>query len=331
MTRTNLWLAAGVALAASLVTKSVQAQVPRILVQDPALDNLVTPHGYETAPLGTLGNVVRRGTGPDHMILIPGLGFGSDVFGPLMDSLSETHTMWAVTLPGLAGTAAPPTPPPGTSFGEQTWTNGALTAIEALLADEGIQGAVVVGHWLTGTQLAVRLAARNPDRIRRVVLLAGSARMIRQEGAPIPPLDERVAFIDQSLAPRWFKTVTRETWDDNNFLPHDYAVDPVLGLRLWREAARPALHVWIRYLCEFHAQDTTEEIAALDVPVLLLLPGLEGLVQDPANPYLSNFTAGGWGSAARPGVEVRTIPHTRVVMWADAPGIVAGEIRGFIR
>jgi hypothetical protein len=38
----------------------------------------------------------------------------------------------------------------------------------------------------------------------------------------------------------------RETWDDNNFLPGDYAVNPILGLRLWREAASPQVHVWIR-------------------------------------------------------------------------------------
>ena len=91
------------------------------------------------------------------MILIPGLGFGAGVFDEFMAGFAGEYRMYAVTLPGFGGTAAPPSPGATVSFGEQTWTNGAVAAIEKLIDDEKIDHAVVVGHWLTGTQIALRL------------------------------------------------------------------------------------------------------------------------------------------------------------------------------
>jgi len=52
-----------------------QQTFKRILMQDSTLNNLVDPPGYKTAKPGTLGDVVRKGKGPQAMILIPGLGF----------------------------------------------------------------------------------------------------------------------------------------------------------------------------------------------------------------------------------------------------------------
>lgn len=309
-------------------------RVPRILEQDSSLNNLVDPRGYETGEPGTLGRVITRGDGPRPMILIPGLGFGGDVFEPLLERWSESFTLHAVTLPGFGGTPAPPSPPPGTSFGEQTWTDGALTGLERLVEAEELDDVVVVGHWLTGTQLALRLALAHPDRVSAVVLLAGSARWTSPDpSAPAEiPLEDRVARVDRGLAPKWFRTVTRETWDDNNFLPGDYAANPVLGLRHWREAARPPLHVWVRYLCEFFAQDVTRELRGLEVPTLLLHPGLEGAWVEPGADYLEAYTRRSWGRVAEddPTVRARTIPNTRVILWADQPDAVAGAVEAFL-
>lgn len=305
---------------------AAQEPFPRILVQDSTRDNLVTPPGTATAPLGQLGGVATRGTGPGRMLLIPGLGFAADVFEPLMERLSDSYTMWAVTLPGFGGTPAPATPPEGTSYAAQTWTEGSLRAIEAFIEHEGLRDLVVVGHWLTGTSMALRIALDLPDRVRAVVLLSGSARYAFQPMS----IEQRTAVVDDRLAQGWFKTVTRETWDDNNFLPGDYSSHPVLGLRLWREAARPALHVWIRYLLEFYAQDITPRIPELRVPTLLLLPGWEGVWHDPANFYQQAFTTGSWGGLTGTRIVVRTIPNTRAVMWADELDRVVVEMETFL-
>ncbi len=331
-----LWMSLTAAVTAPPHPAAAQQPVPRILEQDSSLNNLIDPPGYETAELGTLGTVARVGRGPRSMILIPGLGFGGDVFGTFMEGREDRYTMYAVTLPGFGGTPAPPTPPEGTSFGEQTWTRGATAAIERLMTAEGIENPILVGHWLTGTQIALRLALDHPDRVAAVVLLAGSARWV--SGQPSPeapddrPLEERVAGVDGYLAPQWFKTVTRETWDDNNFLPSDYAVHPVLGLRLWRAAARPPLHVWVRYLCEFYAQDVTLELDRLAVPTLLLRPGLENHYHPPDNDYLRAYTHRSWGDAAaeHETLEAKTIPNSRIVMWIDQPELVDAAVNAFL-
>ena len=68
-----------------------QPSCDRIMVQDPALNNLVDPPGYKTARPGALGEVLRAGTGARAMILIPGLGFGGSVFNEFMEGLAGQY------------------------------------------------------------------------------------------------------------------------------------------------------------------------------------------------------------------------------------------------
>ncbi|MGQ0720773.1 MAG: alpha/beta fold hydrolase [Candidatus Eiseniibacteriota bacterium] len=307
----------------------------RIMIQDPALNNLVDPPGYETADLGTLGGVLRQGTGDRAMILVPGLGFSGGVFAEFMKAHASDYRMVAVTLPGFGGTPAPRSPSETTSFGEQTWTTAALGAIERLMDGENMEDAVVVGHWIGGTQVALRLAMARPDRVAAVVLLAGSARMTTtdpERAAWISTPERRLISIDKYMAPLWFKTVTRETWDDNNFLPSDYAVDPVRGLRLWREAATPKLHVWVRYLCEYNAQDICAELGDLAVPTLLLEPGLEGAAHDPDNDYMKSLCHDSWDGCIGSGAPFtrRVVPDSRACLWFDRPAEVGSAIAEFL-
>lgn len=127
----------------------------------------------------------------------------------------------AVVLAVAGGTPAPPAPPDSVSLGEQRWTDGAYRALVDLMDRESMEDVVVVGHWITGTGLALRLAIEHPERIRAVVLLAGAPRSTTSnpEGPVEVPHEDRVKLVDEQLAPEWFRTVTRETWDDNNFRP----------------------------------------------------------------------------------------------------------------
>ena len=322
--------------AVALLVPGVTAQTTsaRIMEQDPSANNLIDPPDYRPGALGELGRVDRAGAGARQLILIPGLGFGGDVLRAVAAAFEGEYTTHSVTLPGFGGTPAPPSPPAGTSFGEQTWTDGALRALVRLVDEAGTGEVVVVGHWLTGTQLAIRLARARPERVRAVVLLAGAARFVLTDPDARAPatLAERVAGVDEFMAPRWFKTVTRETWDDNNFLPSDYASDPVVGLRLWRQAARPPLHVWVRYLNEFYAQDTLLDLPHVRAPILLLQPGLEGAYRTPGNDYLEAYTRSSWGDAPERlgAITVSRVPGARLVMWADQPDLVARAMRDFL-
>lgn len=312
------------------------SQQSRILIQDSTLNNLVDPPGYQTAPPGTLGGIKDTGSGTQEMILIPGLGFGGDVFDELTARWNAKYRMHVVTLSGFGGTEAPPAPADSVSFSDETWTHGALRAIEGLIAKKGIERPIIVGHWMTGTQLALRLAMEHPQDSKAVIIIAGSARFVPTDTTRMPaqmPLAQRVAGIDRYMAPRWFKTVTRETWDDNNFMPHDYAINPILGLRLWRQAAQPPLHVWVRYLCEFYAQDISLKLDSLTVPTLVILPGLEGIYHDEGNNYMVAFTRSSWDGPPRenPNVTFVTIPESRVCLWLDQPEAFDAAVEGFLQ
>lgn len=329
---------AALVVVALFVVESVSAQVActRIMDQDSSLNNLVDPVNLPTAPLGTLGGVEIVGTGPQAMILIPGMGFGNDALDDLMAPYKDRFTMYAVTLPGMAGTPAPPSPAAGVSYGEQTWTDGALRGIEKLMLTSNLKDVIVVGHWMTGTQLALRLAKDYPNRIKAVVMIAGTAAFFPTDTVKWPPakmtLEWRRKATDQYTAPVWFKTVTRETWDDNNFLPNDYAINPVLGLRLWRKAATPHLHVWIRYLCEFQAQDSNMLLDSVHVPVLLMRPGLEGNYCEPGQDYMRAFCHLSWSESALSRAKVKsvTIPNSRIFIWLDQPERFRREFDSFL-
>jgi pimeloyl-ACP methyl ester carboxylesterase len=107
-------------------------------------------------------------------------------------------------------------------------------------------------------------------------------------------------------------------------------VNPVRGLRLWREAASPKLHVWIRYLCEFNAQDVSFELDKIKVPTLLLKPGLEGIFTD--QNYMFDYCHKSWkGTIERnTKITVKTIPNSRVCLWFDQPQIVRDEVIDFL-
>ncbi|MEW5701458.1 MAG: hypothetical protein AB1792_04430, partial [Candidatus Zixiibacteriota bacterium] len=128
--------------------------------------------------------------------------------------------------------------------------------------------------------------------------------------------------------------VTRETWDDNNFLPQDYAVNPVRALRLWREAARPPLHVWVRYLCEFNSQELCPTLDSLTVPTLVLKPGLEGLWYEAGQNYMRDtYCQASWDGCGtdNPMLTIKTIPDSRVCMWFDQPVKVNAVIDSFLK
>jgi len=269
------------------------------------------------------------------MVLIPGLGFGAGIFDEFMAAHATQYTMHAVTLAGFGGTAAPPMPPDSVSFGALTWTRGAYDAVVKHIQAEGLDRPVIVGHWLGGTQIALWLALEHPELVSGVIIISGSTRFTPTDTTRMPShpaLDYRVKGVDLYMVPKWFKTVTRETWDDNNYLPGDYAVNPIRGLRLWREAARPTLPVWVRYLNEFYAQDVSLDLDSLQVPTLVLKPGLEDLYVDAGANYMEAYCHLGWDGAAltNPRIQMMTIPRSRACLWFDQPELFEAAVSGFV-
>ncbi len=322
--------------ALALLLPSALAGQARVLAQDSTLDNLRHAPGTATVADGTLGRIRVEGSGPRTMLLIPGIGFGDGVWDEFIERHRSAYTMIAVTLPGFGGTAPLAMPAGGSRYVETPWTRSAVRAIEHLLDSAGIRRVTVVAHWALATQIALRLALDHPDRVEAVILVGGVLKSYYENtpGMRDWTLEQRARVAD-GLAQRWFRTVTRRTWDDQNFMSYDYAVNPRRGLFLWRDAAAPSLPVWIRYLLEFYAVDVSAELGRLRVPTLVVQPGFDDpafFVEEGRN-YMRNLCLDSWRGAAELSDRLRfvPIPGSRLFVMHDQPAALDSAVARFLR
>ena len=306
--------------------------------QDSTVDNLVHAPGYVTAPAGTLGAVVEQGRGPIDMVLVSGFGLGASVFEGFMNRNAARYRMFAVTLPGFDGTAAPPMPKEGTSYGEQTWTRAAVEAVVKLIRDRKLDRPVLVGHFINGTQVAMRVALDHPEMVRAVVLLAGTPRFEPVKPSRFWPkdltLEQKVQAVDKFSAPRWFKTVTRDTWVKGNFVASDYSIDSTLGRRFADHANEPPLPVLIRYLCEYHASDLWPDLDRLERPLLAIQPRFTATLRaDTTRRYLASYFDEPWRGRIdhRKRTESAFLDNAGILVMEDQAAVVDRRVASFMK
>ena len=296
----------------------------RSMAQDPSLNNLRHPPGTATTALNTLARIRKTGAGPRTLILIPGIGFGGDVWSEFMERQQQAYTMYAVTLPGFGDTPPWPLPPENASFAARPWMDSAVAAVTTLLDTDKTPRVTLVAHWAFATQVALQVAIDHPDRVDGVVLVGSP---LKSYFSATPAMlewtgEQRVSFAD-GMAQKWFRTVTRTTWDDNNFMPYDYAVHPLRGLFLWRQAQAPSLPVWIRYLLEFYSVDMATALSRLRVPVLVMQPGFDddGFYVDAGRDYMRDLCLASWRGASTLSarLEFVTVPRSRLFIMYDQP------------
>jgi pimeloyl-ACP methyl ester carboxylesterase len=302
--------------------------------QDSTLNNLEHPAGYGTSELGVIPEVVRRGTGPIDVLLIPGWGFGAEVFEEFMRANESRYRMVAVTLPGFGGTAAPPMPPAGISYGDATWTRAAQDAIARLITSERLRKPIVIGHFIVGTQIALRVAIDHPELVGGLLIVGGEPMRYvpsRRDSTGKTPMSrqERVEGMDGYVGPRWFKTVTKETFDANNYAPAQYSRDSARAMTLWRKSSAVPLPVMIRYLCEYMAMDLSDDFARLSVPVRVMIPGFaQEILADPKQSYVKQLFIDSWENARKQNslLVLRTVPSSGVFITDDQPDVVRAAI-----
>ncbi len=99
--------------------------------------------------------------GPDY-VLVHGLGMAHEYWSGLADVLAGSGTVYALDLPGFGDAPAPAEPLSIPESGE---------LLAELLVAEGIERPVLVGH-STGAQVVAETAARHPELVDRLVLIA---------------------------------------------------------------------------------------------------------------------------------------------------------------
>lgn len=326
------------------------------LLQDSTLNNLVHPAGYKTCTIGDLGNVKKTGKGKQSMIIIPGLGFGGDKYDELVRHYKKRYTVYTITPAGFDGTPAPPMPEAPVKYFSLPWTNGIEMGIINLIEKENLYKPIILAHFVTGTQVALNLAHDHPDLISSAIIIGGSPYRYhpsqKKDGSwsdweneqKYTP-DQREKVLDYYWAPKWFKTVTKKTWDDNMWTPDDYCKDKTTGKDLFDSSARVPIQVMVEYLLEWMAYDPQEKYKDIHVPVLVLVPDFKELLSYTpkdtlscksyaAKQYLKYFHQVSWQDAIDHGIDnftFKTISDSRLFTWIDNPDGTYASIDDFIK
>lgn len=299
-----------------------------------AIDNLVHRKGYKSGSYNAIPEYKKIGNGKISMVVIPGWGFDATVFYDFANAHKAKCTLYIVTIPGFGDTKAPPMPNEGASYGEYTWTKSAVEGIVSLIASKKLDKPIVVGHFITGTQVAIQLALEYPDKVGKLIIAGGDARFVLMwSGKAVEySLKSRIAYADKELA-EFYKKVSRDTWRENNIAPQVYRVkDEQDAMRLWKMNDAVSLPVMIRYLIEYQVMDQLMSIEELKCPMLVLRPELFKNSSDPAYILIKQRFYDAWDSMNKINdkVIIKDIPDSGIFVWKDQPKVVASLITDFI-
>jgi pimeloyl-ACP methyl ester carboxylesterase len=302
---------------------------------DVSRNNLAFNLGDKTLPDAKPPRIVRRGRGENTLILISGVYSGLTAFDGFVARNESKYTFYVVTPPGLNGTPARQLPPEATSYGEFTWTRQLERDIVDLIDGKHLDKPIILTHGFPGSLAAEELAHSHPQLLGGIVEIASMpvqfSPSMRTPGREATPA-ERVAVVDASWAQHWFKYVTPETWESNNYPAEMFANDPIRGERVRKQVESDPLPVKIRYLVEYMASDHRADFGGLDVPVLALKPGFnEKLLADPAYGWFKVGFQDAWdGFPKSHRFALITIPDARALMLDDQPALTDEAIATFV-
>ena len=175
---------------------------------------------------------LTAGTGPEHVILIHGLGGAKSSFYETVSALTPEYTVHAIDLPGFGSSSKPLR----ARYDAQYFARHVLRFMDTLALDR----AHIVGNSMGG-RVALEVGLQAPSRVRTLSLLAPSMAFLRgREWSPLVRLlRPELAVIPHALGP---DQVRRSFW---NMIAEPHRVDPVVGdiaadefLRTYR--SRPA-------------------------------------------------------------------------------------------
>jgi pimeloyl-ACP methyl ester carboxylesterase len=302
---------------------------------DVSRNNFRFARDYRPLPDGKPPRILRSGRGARTLILIPGVYSGDAAFDGFIARNESAYAFNVITPPGLNGTAARQLPPETTSYGEFTWTRQLARDIVDFIKREHLDKPIIVAHGFPGSLAAEQIALNYPYLLGGIVEIASMpaqyAPSWRNPGREATP-EERVAIVDESWAQLWFKYVTPETWESNNYPAKMLANDPDRGERARQQAEAAPLPVKIRYLIEYMASDQRADFGKLSVPVLALKPGFNPtLLADPAYGWFKASFQDRWDAVPKnPRLELITIPDARALMLDDQPTQTDRAIAAFV-
>lgn len=180
------------------------------------------------------------------------------------------------------------------------------------------------------------MAIQHPDQTGGVIILGGAAKFISViHGKPVEyPLEGTIHYTDSVIAPVWFKTMSKKSFDDGNYLPEIYSLNNRIAHQLWKQTASVPVPVMVHYACEFFASDVTLELSKIKCPVLVLRAMFnDAVLKNPINNYVQPQFIDAWNKAAAMNslFTVIDVPEAAACVWKDKPAEVYSEINLFIK
>ncbi|MFN0134181.1 MAG: alpha/beta fold hydrolase [Phycisphaerales bacterium] len=225
----------------------------------------------EPALLTPLAHVEVRGSGPIHVVLIPGLVSDWTTFESFMERNAAKYTMYAVTLPGFGSSAPPPAPaaPSDKNYQHGAWLANAERAVAKLVEDKKLDKPVLMGQTL-GAHIALRVASAAPDKYRCVIAVNGwPAYPIGGAEQPVTR-QQREEFVNGMFA-QSCEGIPEPEWQSQQKEWIQMGVgDPARAAPLVAKAAAVPKATSSRYMLEYLAADLTEQMPATKLPVLAI-------------------------------------------------------------
>ena len=209
-------------------------------------------------------NATVLGQGPD-LVMLHGWSMHSAVWQPLTEELSQQFKLHLVDLPG---------------HGKSEWKQDALemeTIIE-LLARQLPETAIWLG-WSLGGLISLAMAARYPQRVKKLILLAASPKFVQAEDWPYAvDKDVFIQFSDR-LDINQADTLHRFLLLQARGAKHSRDTIRTLSYQLGIESP-PVVEALKTGLELLIGQDLRKDLAALTCPVQLLLGDKDTLIPE---------------------------------------------------
>jgi pimeloyl-ACP methyl ester carboxylesterase len=304
---------------------------------DVSRNNFRFPAEYRTLADNKPPLITKRGRGRQPLILIPGVYSGREAFDGFIARNQSSYKLYLVTPPGLMGTPARPIPAETTSYGDRPWTSQLKRDVLDLIRKEKLQKPIIVAHGFPGSLVAHDIAIEHPEIIGAVIDIAATA--VQPFPSPRDPTrktpaspQERIEYVDEAWAKKWFKYVTPETWESNNYPADMFANDAVRAERVRQQVEAVPLPVKVRYLTEFMAADQTNELASTNVPLLVLRSGFsEKVLTNPATSWFKIYFQDSWDPFSKnTSIQILTVADARALILDDQPQIADELIKKFI-
>lgn len=262
--------------------------------------------------------VERHGSGPQPMILIPGLSTGGWVWQETVRAFAGSHAVYVVTLPGFDGRPAVA----GNPF------DAAKGALTELIASRHLVKPVLVGHSLGG-MLAIALAEELPGRIGGAVSIDGLPVMPRTEDMP----PEQRAPMAETMRQRMAASTPAAFADQQRqYMRAIGTTDMGKADDLARLTGRSDPAAVGAYVGAVLALDLRPGLAKIQAPVLMLSPffgpdsaALGGISSADKVAYYRQLMTG------TPKLDVEPIDNARHFAMIDQPGAVHDALRRFMK